>query len=148
MSVDAAAGETRKPIAIVGLDGLRDRVGTELGVSDWTEVVQENIVSLVPRSSPKPPGVACGRGAKTAFEIAGEMRRALLSDAKRNIRRADGCADQESTRRIEPDLFDEAHRTHPDDRPKPVSKARRAHRHMATTHYFNASFARAPIRLT
>lgn len=43
MSVDAAAGETRKPIAIVGLDGLRDRVGTELGVSDWTEVVQENI---------------------------------------------------------------------------------------------------------
>ena len=43
MSVGAAAGETRKPIAIVGLDGLRDRVGTELGVSDWTEVVQENI---------------------------------------------------------------------------------------------------------
>ena len=43
MSVGAAAGETRKPIAIVGLDGLRDRVGTELGVSDWTEVVQANI---------------------------------------------------------------------------------------------------------
>ena len=43
MGVDAAPGDTRKPIAIVGLDGLRERAGTELGVSDWVEVVQENI---------------------------------------------------------------------------------------------------------
>ena len=41
MSVDAAPGETRKPIVLVGLAGLRERVGTELGVSDWIEVVQE-----------------------------------------------------------------------------------------------------------
>ncbi len=43
MSVDAAPGETRKPIVIEGLAGLQERVGTELGVSDWKEVVQENI---------------------------------------------------------------------------------------------------------
>jgi acyl dehydratase len=43
MSVDAAPGETRKPIVIEGLDGLRERVGIELGVSDWVEVVQDNI---------------------------------------------------------------------------------------------------------
>jgi acyl dehydratase len=43
MGVDVAPGETRKPIVIEGLAGLRERVGTELGVSDWTEVVQENI---------------------------------------------------------------------------------------------------------
>jgi acyl dehydratase len=43
MSVDAAPGETRKPIVIEGLDGLRERVGTQLGVSDWVEVEQDNI---------------------------------------------------------------------------------------------------------
>lgn len=43
MSVDAAPGETRKPIVMEGLAGLRERAGTELGVSDWIEVVQENI---------------------------------------------------------------------------------------------------------
>jgi len=43
MTVDAAPGETRKPIVIEGLAGLQERVGTDLGVSDWTEVVQENI---------------------------------------------------------------------------------------------------------
>ena len=46
MSVDAAPGETRKPIVIEGLAGLQERVGTELGVSDWTEVVQENITTF------------------------------------------------------------------------------------------------------
>jgi acyl dehydratase len=43
MGVDVAPGETRKPIVIEGLAGLRERVGTELGVSDWTEVAQDNI---------------------------------------------------------------------------------------------------------
>jgi len=43
MGVDVAPGETRKPIVIEGLAGLRERDGTELGVSGWTEVVQENI---------------------------------------------------------------------------------------------------------
>ena len=43
MSVDAARGETRKPIVMEGLAGLQERAGTELGVSDWTEVVQEDI---------------------------------------------------------------------------------------------------------
>ena len=43
MSVGAEAGEARKPIVIEGLAGLQARAGTELGVSDWTEVVQENI---------------------------------------------------------------------------------------------------------
>jgi acyl dehydratase len=43
MGVDVAAGETRKPIVMEGLAGLRERAGTELGVSDWSEVVQENI---------------------------------------------------------------------------------------------------------
>jgi acyl dehydratase len=46
MSVDAAPGETRKPIVIEGLAGLQERVGTELGVSDWIEVVQENITTF------------------------------------------------------------------------------------------------------
>lgn len=43
MGVDVAPGETRKPIVIEGLAGLRERVGTELGVSDWVEVAQGNI---------------------------------------------------------------------------------------------------------
>ncbi len=43
MSVGSAPGDTRRPIVIEGLAGLRERVGTELGVSDWTEVVQQDI---------------------------------------------------------------------------------------------------------
>jgi acyl dehydratase len=43
MSVDVVAGEVRKPIVMVGVAGLRQRVGTELGVSDWVEVVQVDI---------------------------------------------------------------------------------------------------------
>ena len=43
MSVDATPQETSKPLVITGLDDLRERAGTELGVSDWTEVKQENI---------------------------------------------------------------------------------------------------------
>ena len=37
MSVDAAPGETRQPLVIEGLAGLRERVGSVLGVSDWVE---------------------------------------------------------------------------------------------------------------
>lgn len=46
MSGDTAASETRKPVVIQGLAGLQERVGTELGVTDWTEVVQENITTF------------------------------------------------------------------------------------------------------
>src|SRR6476659_9827456 len=43
MSVDAAPGETRQPLVIEGLAGLRERVGTVLGVSDWVETTQDNV---------------------------------------------------------------------------------------------------------
>src|SRR5258705_2365610 len=43
MSVDAAPGETRQPLVLEGLAGLRERVGTVLGVSDWVETKQENV---------------------------------------------------------------------------------------------------------
>ena len=43
MSVDAAPGDTRQPLVIEGLAGLRERVGTVLGVSDWVETRQENV---------------------------------------------------------------------------------------------------------
>ncbi len=46
MGVDAARGETRKPVVMQGLAGLREQVGTELGVSDWVEVVQENVTTF------------------------------------------------------------------------------------------------------
>jgi acyl dehydratase len=43
MSVDAAPGDTRQPLVIEGLAGLRERVGTVLGVSDWIETTQQNV---------------------------------------------------------------------------------------------------------
>ena len=43
MSVDAAPGDTRQPLVIDGLAGLRERVGTVLGVSDWVRTTQENV---------------------------------------------------------------------------------------------------------
>ena len=46
MGVDAARGETRKPVVMQGLAGLREQVGTELGVSDWVEVVLENVTTF------------------------------------------------------------------------------------------------------
>jgi acyl dehydratase len=46
MCAHAAPGETRKPVVIEGLAGLRERVGTELGVSDWSEVTQENVTAF------------------------------------------------------------------------------------------------------
>lgn len=39
---DTAAG----PYTITGTDGLKERVGTELGVSDWVEVTQERITAF------------------------------------------------------------------------------------------------------
>ena len=39
----AAAPTTGGPITIVGVDGLHQRVGTELGVSDWVLVDQEKV---------------------------------------------------------------------------------------------------------
>ena len=35
-----------QPVVIEGLAGLQERVGTELGVSDWNEVTQENITTF------------------------------------------------------------------------------------------------------
>ena len=43
MSADVEAGEMRKPIVMVGVAGLRERVGMELGTSDWVQVLQEDI---------------------------------------------------------------------------------------------------------
>jgi acyl dehydratase len=43
MSVDAAPGGMRQPLVKEGLAGLRERVGTVLGVSDWVETTQENV---------------------------------------------------------------------------------------------------------
>jgi acyl dehydratase len=43
MSLDTAPGETREPLVIHGLDGLRDRAGTNLGVSRWVSVEQDAV---------------------------------------------------------------------------------------------------------
>ena len=43
MSVDTAPGETREPLVINGVEGLRARVGETLGVSDWVPVEQDKI---------------------------------------------------------------------------------------------------------
>jgi len=43
MGVDAAPGETREPTVINGVDGLRERAGSKLGVSDWITVRQDDI---------------------------------------------------------------------------------------------------------
>src|ERR1700752_2868678 len=43
MSVDAAPGATRQPLVLEGLAGMRERVGTVLGVSDWVETTQDNV---------------------------------------------------------------------------------------------------------
>jgi acyl dehydratase len=46
MGVDTAPGETREPIVINGLDGLRDRVGQTLGVSDWITAEQDKVTTF------------------------------------------------------------------------------------------------------
>lgn len=43
MSLDAARDETREPLVIHGLDGLRGRVGESLGVSGWVLVEQDSV---------------------------------------------------------------------------------------------------------
>ena len=43
MTVDAAPGDTRAPLVLEGLAGLRERVGTVLGVSEWVETRQDNV---------------------------------------------------------------------------------------------------------
>lgn len=43
MTADAAARETPEPQVIHGVDGLRDRVGTSLGVSAWVPVEQASV---------------------------------------------------------------------------------------------------------
>jgi acyl dehydratase len=43
MTVGTAPGETREPLVIHGLDGLRDRAGGPLGVSDWVPVEQASV---------------------------------------------------------------------------------------------------------
>jgi len=46
MSTDTTPGSTRSPIVINGLDELRTRVGTNLGVSDWVTVEQDNVTTF------------------------------------------------------------------------------------------------------
>ena len=43
MSTDTAPGSEGQPLVIAGLDGLRDRVGTSLGVSRWETIDQESV---------------------------------------------------------------------------------------------------------
>jgi acyl dehydratase len=43
VSSGTAASETAKPLVIDGLDGLRKRVGTDLGVSDWVTIDQDSV---------------------------------------------------------------------------------------------------------
>jgi acyl dehydratase len=46
MTVDTAPGETREPLVIHGLDGLRDHAGGALGTSEWVPVEQEKITTF------------------------------------------------------------------------------------------------------
>jgi acyl dehydratase len=43
MTTDTPAGPARAPVAIPGVAGLRERLGTELGVSDWVTVEQDAV---------------------------------------------------------------------------------------------------------
>jgi acyl dehydratase len=43
MSTDVAPDAVRRPLVISGLDGLRARAGTDLGVSRWVDVDQESV---------------------------------------------------------------------------------------------------------
>ena len=45
MSADTAAAPAA-PEIIHGIDGLRDRLGTELGVSDWVTIKQEDVTTF------------------------------------------------------------------------------------------------------
>lgn len=46
MSFDTSTVRSSDPIVIAGLDGLRERVGTKLGVSDWVDVTQEDVTTF------------------------------------------------------------------------------------------------------
>jgi acyl dehydratase len=46
MSVDTAPGSTGPPVVITGLEELRAREGTSLGVSDWVTVDQDRITTF------------------------------------------------------------------------------------------------------
>ncbi len=46
MSTDTTPGSTRSPIVINGLEELRDRAGSDLGVSDWVTVEQDNVTTF------------------------------------------------------------------------------------------------------
>jgi acyl dehydratase len=43
VSTDTTASEGAKPLVIDGVEGLRARVGTELGVSEWVTIDQESV---------------------------------------------------------------------------------------------------------
>lgn len=43
MSLDTSTTKKGEPVVLAGLAGLRERAGTTLGVSDWVEIVQENV---------------------------------------------------------------------------------------------------------
>jgi acyl dehydratase len=43
MTTDTSAGPAGAPVAIAGVAGLRERLGTELGVSDWVTVEQDAV---------------------------------------------------------------------------------------------------------
>ena len=46
MSLDTSTTRSSEPIVIAGLDGLRERAGTKLGVSDWVDVRQEYVTTF------------------------------------------------------------------------------------------------------
>jgi acyl dehydratase len=46
MSLDTSTTRSNEPIDIAGLDGLRERAGAKLGVSDWVDVKQEAVTTF------------------------------------------------------------------------------------------------------
>ena len=46
MTTESAVSKTRQPLVINGLNELRDRAGTDLGVSDWVTVDQERVTTF------------------------------------------------------------------------------------------------------
>ncbi|HLZ39050.1 MAG TPA: MaoC family dehydratase [Mycobacteriales bacterium] len=46
MTTDTAAGDTRRPLVIAGVQGLLDREGQDLGVSGWVTIDQEMVTTF------------------------------------------------------------------------------------------------------
>jgi acyl dehydratase len=46
LTTDSAPGSTRQPLVIKGLEELRELEGTDLGVSDWITVDQDNVTTF------------------------------------------------------------------------------------------------------